>query len=116
MCNNSDGPEDEMDVHICMAVQQHLQDLTLKCMCTHVWMCNKLQDLNLTWMCTHVWLSNNSNGPELEVPCPHVRPCACAHMYGCATTAMDLKLKPLAHMCVHVDVLTCMSVQKQHWA
>ena len=28
---------------------------------------------------------------------------------------MDLKLKPLAHMCVHVDVLLSMAVQQQQW-
>ena len=63
------GPEHEVYVHTCMAVQQAA-----------------------------------GLEPEMDV-----------HMYGCPTTAMDLNLKSLAHMCVHVHVLTCMAVQQQQW-
>ena len=75
---------------------------------------------SLAHMCVHVdvllsMAVNNSNGPEAEAPCPHVRPCGCAHMYVCAKTAMDLKLKPLAHICVHVDLLLGVAVQQQQW-
>ena len=81
-------------------------DLSLKWMCTHVWLCATSMYLNLC-MCTYVWLCNNNSGLEALVHSPYLRPRGYAHMCCCGTAAMDLKLMRFAFcasmsMCTHV--------------